>query len=161
MTELTMVNHEKIGQNFTDDSGNEWVWNSEEQEHVRKYRYDTDMKLWCRINEENWTYEPLLELPMPKPTAAMGKYGSMRLKFIWRTPCLIESIMLADETVRHCEELNERVLDLIEKCVEKKKQSEEYKKIATSGKFLENLQALERFGAEAEEEILPVTVYAI
>lgn len=121
-----------------------------------KYKYDEELNLWYRLDDENMTYT---EIRKPKPTAAMGKYGSMRLNFIWQTPCLLD--ILLDDYVSHCEEMNEKVLDLIDQIMENKKQSEEYKEMAQSGQFLPRVQMLEQYRAEAEEEILPVTVYAI
>ena len=168
MNELTTVNQEKIGQNFTDENGVEWIWEEEYHQHAMKYQYDEELNEWSKLNEENMTYEPLVWVHQPKPTAAMGKYGSMRLKFIWKTPHLIEAIMLNEELEveqeklnRHCEEMNERVLNLIDEITEKKKQSEEYKETMKSGKYIPMVQLLESYKAEAEEEILPVTVYAI
>ncbi|MGN0666936.1 MAG: TnpV protein [Huintestinicola sp.] len=143
-----------------DENHEEWIWVEEYKEHAKKYEYDEKLNLWYKLNKENGTYEPLIEMPQPKPTAEMGKYGSMRLKFIWQTPCLLE-IILNGDIVKHCEEMNEQVLNLIDNCVEKKKKSEEYKKTANSGKYLPMVQLLERYRMEAEEEILPVTVYAI
>lgn len=69
--------------------------------------------------------------------------------------------MLNGDVTKHCERMNERVTDLIQDIVEKKKASAEYQKITEKGQYLPMLQALERYTAEAEEEILPVTVYAI
>lgn len=163
MSEMTTVNQEMIGQNYRDKDGVEWIWVEQEQEHAVKYLFDEEKNLWYKLNVEEVTYEPLIEIPEPIPTAEMGKYGSLRLKFIWRTPCLIEAIMLNEEVdiTKHCEEMNEQVLNLIEEIVEKKKQSPEYKELAETGKFLPRVQMLEDFRTQAEEEILPVTVYAI
>ena len=69
--------------------------------------------------------------------------------------------MLNGDITQHCEEMNEKVLELMENIIEKKKQSDEYKAALLSGKYLQILQLSERYRKEAEEEILPVTVYAI
>lgn len=148
-------------ENYTDENHEEWLWVEEYCQHAKKYIYDTNWNLWCKLNQENGTYEPIVELPKPKPTATIGKYGSLRLNFIWQTPCLMESIMLNGDVTKHCERMNERVTDLIQDIVEKKKASAEYQKVTEKGQYLPMLQALERYTAEAEEEILPVTVYAI
>lgn len=154
-------NLKREGENYIDENHEEWIWVEEYRRHAKKYKYDTDWNLWCKLNQENGTYEPIVELPKPKPTAAMGKYGSLRLNFIWQTPCLMESIMMNGDVTKHCEEMNERVTDLIQDIVEKKKASAEYQKITEEEQYLPMLQALERYTAEAEEEILSVTVYAI
>ena len=159
--ELTTINPEMIGQNYTDSNGVEWIWVPQTQLHIMKYQYDDSLKLWYKLNEEQLTYEPLLEIPMPQPTAEMGKYGSLRLKFIWQTPCLIEAIMLNGNVEKHCEEMNETVLNLIDEIVEKKKQSQEYQELEQSNEFLPRVQMLEQYRIEAEEQILPVTVYRI
>ena len=158
---MVTVNQEKIGQNFTDENGVEWIWVADYREHAMKYEYDEELNEWSKLNEENLTYEPLIEIHEPRPTAEMGKYGILRLKFIWQTPCLIEAIMLNGDITQHCEEMNEKVLELMENIIEKKKQSDEYKAALLSGKYLQILQLSERYRKEAEEEILPVTVYAI
>ena len=152
-------NLKREGENYIDENQEEWIWVEEYRRHAKKYKYDTDWNLWCKPNQENGTYEPIVELP--KPTAAMGKYGSLRLNFIWQTPCLMEAIMLNGDIVKHCEEMNDRVTNLIQTSVEKKKGSSEYQKIMVEGQYLPMLQALERYTAEAEEEILPAIVYAI
>ena len=157
----TDVNLKMEGQNYTDENHEEWIWVEEYRRHAKKYKYDTDWNLWCKLNQENGTYEPIVELPKPKPTAAMGKYGSLRLNFIWQTPCLVEAIMLNGDVTKHCEEMNERVTELIQESVEKKKASAEYQKITEEGQYLPMLQAIQMYTAEAEEVILPVTVYAI
>lgn len=154
-------NPKREGENYTDENHAEWLWVEEYRQHAKKYIYDTNWNLWCKLNQENGTYEPIVELPKPKPTAAMGKYGSLRLNFIWQTPCLMEAIMLNGDIVKHCEEMNDRVTNLIQTSVEKKKSSSEYQKIMEEGQYLPMLQALERYTAEAEEEILPAIVYAI
>ena len=159
MSEIT-VNPEKIGQDYTDENNIEWIWVEEYKQHTKKYEYDENLSLWYIINKQNGTYEPLLEIPKPKPTAEMGKYGSLRLNFIWQTPCLLK-IMLNGDVVKHCEEMNEKVQNLIDQYIEKKQQTDEYKEIMSSGKYIQRVQMLESYRAEAEEQILPITVYAI
>ena len=57
--------------------------------------------------------------------------------------------------------MNETVLNLIDEIVEKKKQSQEYQELEQSNEFLPRVQMLEQYRIEAEEQILPVTVYRI
>ena len=147
--------------NYTDENHEEWIWVEEHRQYIKKYTYDTKLNLWYRANQENGTYEPIVELSKPKPTAEMGKYGSLRLNFIWETPCLIEAIMLNGDVTKHCEEMNERGTELIQNYVEKKKMSKEYRELTENGQYIPMLQAVQVYTAEAEEEILPTTVYAI
>lgn len=161
LSELTTVNHEMVGQNYTDSQGMDWIWDETEQWHMKKYQFDDSDLMWYKLNTENWTYESTL-MQKPMPTAAMGKYGNLRLKFMWQTPCLLDLLEWEkDKIVKSCEKMNDEVLELIDNIVEKKKRSEEYKEIVRSGKYIPMVQILERYKSEAEEELLPVTVYAI
>lgn len=40
---VVTVNQEKIGQNFTDENGVEWIWVADYREHAMKYEYDEEL----------------------------------------------------------------------------------------------------------------------
>ena len=125
------------------------IWCEEAKQYLPLYKEINGLRY--ELDTETLTYLPKLEIETPQ--AELGRFGSMRLKYLEQhKQAEWLELIWTDQLYSHCIQMEKDVQNQIEQIVEQKIKSKEFQTAMYD--FMKTYQLRQQYQTEAEEQAI-------